>query len=129
MTAMSTALDPRTLGSLLAFYEHRTFTAACLLGINPFDQWGVELGKEMANAMGEGGDFDASTTDLMRRAGLAVREDAMGNIFGRWHRRHLGLGDHVGRRVRGEADVFAPPLALESPRRLEQFHRAVGVSP
>ncbi|QXQ07989.1 glucose-6-phosphate isomerase [Sphingosinicellaceae bacterium] len=69
-TILLDRLDARTLGSLLAFYEHRTFTAACLLGINPFDQWGVELGKEMANAMGEGGEFDASTTALMRRAGL-----------------------------------------------------------
>ena len=70
-TLLLDRLDARTLGALLAFYEHRTFTAACLLGINPFDQWGVELGKEMANALGQGGDFDASTTDLMRRAGLA----------------------------------------------------------
>lgn len=69
-TILLDRLDPHTLGSLLAFYEHRTFTAACLLGINPFDQWGVELGKEMANAMGQGGSFDASTEALMRRAGL-----------------------------------------------------------
>lgn len=73
-TILLDRLDARTLGALLAFYEHRVFTAACLLGINPFDQWGVELGKEMANALmapGEqGGAFDASTTDLLRRAGL-----------------------------------------------------------
>ena len=69
-TILLDRLDPRTLGSLLAFYEHRTFTAACLLGINPFDQWGVELGKEMANAIGQGGHFDPSTEALMARAGL-----------------------------------------------------------
>ncbi|WP_419814714.1 glucose-6-phosphate isomerase [Glacieibacterium sp.] len=69
-TILLDRLDAHTLGALLAFYEQRTFTAACLLGINPFDQWGVELGKEMANAMGQGGDFDASTQDLMRRAGI-----------------------------------------------------------
>ena len=69
-TILLDRFDARTLGSLLAFYEHRTFTAACLLRLNPFDQWGVELGKEMANALGLGGSFDASTTDLMRRAGL-----------------------------------------------------------
>ena len=70
-TILLDRLDPQTLGALLAFYEHRTFTAATLLGINPFDQWGVELGKEMANAMGQGDAiFDASTEDLMRRAGL-----------------------------------------------------------
>jgi len=45
------ALSPEALGALLAFYEHRTFTQAVLAGVNPFDQWGVELGKEMANAL------------------------------------------------------------------------------
>lgn len=70
-TILLDRLDAHTLGALLAFYEHRTFTAATLLGINPFDQWGVELGKEMANAMGQGGvTFDVSTEALMRRAGL-----------------------------------------------------------
>ncbi len=69
-TILLDRLDPATLGALLAFYEHRTFTAATLLGINPFDQWGVELGKEMANALDAGGDFDASTAALIVRAGL-----------------------------------------------------------
>ncbi len=65
-------LDPRTLGALLAFYEARTFVNAALLGINPFDQFGVELGKEMAKAADAGGQtFDASTNDLLARAGLA----------------------------------------------------------
>lgn len=45
------ALSPAALGALLAFYEHRTFTQAVLAGVNPFDQWGVELGKEMANQL------------------------------------------------------------------------------
>jgi glucose-6-phosphate isomerase len=45
------ALTPEALGALLAFYEHRTFSQAVLAGVNPFDQWGVELGKEMANAL------------------------------------------------------------------------------
>jgi len=44
-------LNPEALGALLAFYEHRTFTQAVLAGVNPFDQWGVELGKEMANQL------------------------------------------------------------------------------
>ena len=67
-TLLLDRLDPWHLGLLLAFYEHRTFTAACLLGINPFDQWGVELGKEMAKAVGGPATFDPSTTDLLRRA-------------------------------------------------------------
>ncbi|MCW3835116.1 glucose-6-phosphate isomerase [Sphingomonas canadensis] len=68
-TMLLDRLDPRTLGALIAFYEHRTFANAVLLGINPFDQFGVELGKEMAKAAERGGqDFDPSTTDLIRRA-------------------------------------------------------------
>ena len=62
-------LDARTLGALIAFYEHRVFVNATLLRINPFDQFGVELGKEMAKAAGEGGQkFDVSTEDLIKRA-------------------------------------------------------------
>ncbi|MDE0877427.1 MAG: glucose-6-phosphate isomerase [Sphingomonas bacterium] len=64
-------LDARTLGALIAFYEHRTFVNGVLLGINSFDQFGVELGKEMAKAADAGGqEFDVSTTDLIKRAGL-----------------------------------------------------------
>jgi glucose-6-phosphate isomerase len=46
-----TRLDPKTLGALLAFYEHRTAVQGWLAGLNSFDQWGVELGKVMANAL------------------------------------------------------------------------------
>jgi glucose-6-phosphate isomerase len=70
-TLLLDRVDGRTLGALIAFYEHRTFVSAALLGINPFDQFGVELGKEMAKAADKGGQaFDPSTTDLLRRAGL-----------------------------------------------------------
>ncbi len=71
-TILLDELSPRTLGMLIAFYEHRTFANAVLLGINPFDQFGVELGKEMAKAI-DAGDvtFDASTTALLASAGLA----------------------------------------------------------
>lgn len=41
------ALTPATLGALIALYEHRTFVSGVLWGINSFDQWGVELGKEI----------------------------------------------------------------------------------
>ncbi|PCG14071.1 MULTISPECIES: glucose-6-phosphate isomerase [Sphingomonas] len=71
-TLLLDRLDARTLGALIAFYEHRVFVAGVLLGINSFDQFGVELGKEMAKAAAKGGgDFDPSTTDLIARAGLA----------------------------------------------------------
>jgi glucose-6-phosphate isomerase len=70
-TILLDQLDPRTLGALIAFYEHRVFANAALLGINPFDQFGVELGKEMAKAVEAGGvSFDASTSALIARAGL-----------------------------------------------------------
>ncbi len=43
------ALTPESLGALIAMYEHSVFVEACLLRINPFDQWGVELGKRIAH--------------------------------------------------------------------------------
>ncbi len=63
-------IDASTLGALIAFYEHRTFVNAVLLGINPFDQFGVELGKEMAGAIDtmKPEDFDPSTRALIERA-------------------------------------------------------------
>ena len=69
-TILAERLDPRTLGALIAFYEHRVFANAALLGINPFDQFGVELGKEMAKALDGGDDlaFDPSTEALIARA-------------------------------------------------------------
>jgi glucose-6-phosphate isomerase len=42
------SLTPRTLGALLALYEHRTYCSGQLWRINSFDQWGVELGKEIS---------------------------------------------------------------------------------
>ena len=72
-TVLLERLDARSLGALLAFYEHRTFANAVLLGINPFDQFGVELGKQMARQLTEESDddsLDPSTRALMERAGL-----------------------------------------------------------
>jgi glucose-6-phosphate isomerase len=72
-TILLDRLDARSLGALLAFYEHRTFANAALMGINPFDQFGVELGKEMALRLDDSGDdesFDSSTRALIERAGL-----------------------------------------------------------
>ena len=42
-------LDPRTLGALIALYEHKVFVQSVIWNINPFDQWGVELGKQLSN--------------------------------------------------------------------------------
>ncbi|WP_420863872.1 glucose-6-phosphate isomerase [Algirhabdus cladophorae] len=44
-------LTPYVLGQILALYEHRVFVEGAILGINSFDQWGVELGKELATAL------------------------------------------------------------------------------
>jgi glucose-6-phosphate isomerase len=65
-------LTAGTLGALIAFHEHRTFVSAVLLGINPFDQFGVELGKAIAKQIdsGEGDGFDPSTEALLAEAGI-----------------------------------------------------------
>ncbi|REF67125.1 MULTISPECIES: glucose-6-phosphate isomerase [Paracoccus] len=47
-TLLIPELDPYTLGQIVALYEHRVFAEGVILGINSFDQWGVELGKELA---------------------------------------------------------------------------------
>ncbi|HMM76399.1 MAG TPA: glucose-6-phosphate isomerase [Gammaproteobacteria bacterium] len=66
-------LTPATLGALLALYEHKTFVQGVLWQINSFDQWGVELGKQLAASLldelaaGRPGPHDGSTTRLMER--------------------------------------------------------------
>ena len=73
-------LDARVLGALIALYEHKVFIQGVCWGVNSFDQWGVELGKEIARDVlgrlqGEAGqgEVDASTAGLMRHI-LALRE-------------------------------------------------------
>jgi glucose-6-phosphate isomerase len=51
ITILYRKLDPRTLGRLIALYEHRVFVEGTLFNINSFDQWGVELGKELATSL------------------------------------------------------------------------------
>ncbi|KXF78743.1 glucose-6-phosphate isomerase [Paramesorhizobium deserti] len=51
LTIVHDLLDPYALGRLVALYEHRVFVEAQLFGINAFDQWGVELGKELATEL------------------------------------------------------------------------------
>ncbi|MES1984646.1 MAG: glucose-6-phosphate isomerase [Pseudomonadota bacterium] len=60
-------VNPQALGALIAFYEHRTFANAALMGINPFDQFGVELGKQIAKSIEQDGPtgFDPSTMALI----------------------------------------------------------------
>ena len=62
-------LDPATLGAIIAIYEHRVFVEGAILGINSFDQWGVELGKELAVALEPvlSGDEPATDKDASTR--------------------------------------------------------------
>ena len=70
-TILCEDLNPATLGALIAFHEHRTFANAVLMEINPFDQFGVELGKEIAKSiLGGNAQFDASTEALLAEAGV-----------------------------------------------------------
>lgn len=69
-TLLMPQLDAYHLGLLLALYEHKVFVQGWIWGINSFDQYGVELGKEMARALaaGDGGSQDGSTAGLMGAA-------------------------------------------------------------
>jgi len=72
-TILIDELAPASFGALIAFYEHRTFANAVLMGINPFDQFGVELGKEIAGQIEQGGVFfDPSTQALLSAAGISA---------------------------------------------------------
>jgi glucose-6-phosphate isomerase len=74
-TILATALTPRVLGQLIALYEHKVFTQGVIWNIDSFDQWGVELGKVLAQRIvGEldpqtepTGGHDSSTNTLIRR--------------------------------------------------------------
>ena len=80
LTILYSTLDPRTLGALIALYEHRVFVEAQLFGINAFDQWGVELGKELASALVPvvTGDVSADSRDGSTK-GLVAAIHAMRN--------------------------------------------------
>lgn len=72
-------LSPEGFGALVALYEHRAFSAGVLWGINPFDQWGVERGKVLAEELdraiagADPGARDPSTLSLVKRAGETLR--------------------------------------------------------
>ena len=74
-TILYRKLDPRTVGMLLAMYEHKVFTMGAIWNINSFDQWGVELGKQLATAVardlaspGQAHSHDSSTNRLINAA-------------------------------------------------------------
>jgi len=73
MTLLLDQLTPRALGALVALYEHRTFVAGALWGINSFDQWGVELGKALCK----------SVTAAMQHGDLSAMDAASVAMIGR----------------------------------------------
>ncbi|MGD9638550.1 MAG: glucose-6-phosphate isomerase [Alphaproteobacteria bacterium] len=70
-TILVKKFDPETLGMLIAMYEHKIFVQGVIWGLNSYDQWGVELGKQLAKAIlpeiktGKIGEHDASTVNLI----------------------------------------------------------------
>ncbi len=74
-TLLLDALTPRALGALIALYEHKVFTQSVIWGVNAFDQWGVELGKRLADRI----------LPELRSAGAAAGHDSSTN----------GLIDHL----------------------------------
>ncbi len=70
-TLLFDQLDPHTLGMLIALYEHKVFVQSVVWNINPFDQWGVEFGKQLASQLlpelqgKQGAIHDASTNGLV----------------------------------------------------------------
>lgn len=72
-TLLYPSLTPRVLGQIIALYEHKVFVQGVIWGLNSFDQWGVELGKELAATIlteietGETQPHDASTAGLIAR--------------------------------------------------------------
>ena len=73
-TLLFNQVDPKTLGSLVALYEHKVFVQGAIWGVNSFDQWGVELGKELGNQVLDKLvnttselNFDSSTNQLIEK--------------------------------------------------------------
>jgi len=77
-TILAEELTPRLLGSLVALYEQSVFTQGCIWDVNPFDQWGVELGKVLANRIMP--ELEAPTEPLLAH-------DSSTNSLIRWYRR------------------------------------------
>jgi glucose-6-phosphate isomerase len=72
-TLLLDELTPFSFGQLIALYEHKVFVQSVIWNINPFDQWGVELGKEVATTLTEplsqsivSNEFDSSTNGLLK---------------------------------------------------------------
>lgn len=80
-TLLAEQLTPETLGKLVALYEHSVFTQGAIWGINPFDQWGVELGKVLAQRI---------VPELESQAEPVLEHDSSTNQLIRRYRRFKG---------------------------------------
>ncbi|HEX7380550.1 MAG TPA: glucose-6-phosphate isomerase [Nevskiaceae bacterium] len=101
-------LTPRSLGGLIALYEHSVFVQAAIWDVDPFDQWGVELGKQLAARVV--GEIEARATplthDAATNAAIAWAREARGETAARPSHRARVLvldigGQHVKARVTG----------------------------
>lgn len=79
-TILADQLTPYTLGALIALYEHIVFVQGSLWGINSFDQWGVELGKQQANDL----------APAVSGAAAVDSGDASTDALITWYREHRG---------------------------------------
>ena len=77
-TLLFDRLDPHTLGMLIALYEHKVFVQSVVWNINPFDQWGVELGKQLAGKI----------LPELRDTGITPAHDASTNGLVKYFRQH-----------------------------------------
>lgn len=80
-TILAERLDPETLGKLIALYEHKIFTQGIIWNVNSFDQWGVELGKQLARRI---------LPELQSPDEPELTHDSSTNRLIRWLRRHRG---------------------------------------
>ncbi|NBA93361.1 glucose-6-phosphate isomerase, partial [Pseudomonas sp. R5(2019)] len=79
-TLVAERISPRRLGALVAMYEHKVFVQSVIWGINAFDQWGVELGKELGKGV-----YQCLTGDASQEADDASTQGLI-NYFRSRHR-------------------------------------------
>lgn len=76
---MADRLDPKTLGRLVALYEHKVFTQGTIWNINSFDQWGVELGKVLAKTI---------IPELTQSASVTTHDSSTNQLINRYRQNH-----------------------------------------
>jgi len=72
-------LTPHALGSLIAMYEHKIFVQGVVWNVNSYDQWGVELGKQLANAI----------LPQLKDASPVTNHDSSTNGLINWYKTHM----------------------------------------